>query len=95
MDEVEKGLLAMLDDPDLPAHLRLGVLGRLEKLRSKNPPPTVPDGTPDLLAGLGLDEPPEADGLAPDPMRDLDFLHVTGQWPDPLFHAWTTVVGRD
>lgn len=97
-EDVEKHLLRMAEDENVPDHLRLGALKQLAMfLRSRPapPPPAQDGGRPELLRGLGLDEPEEARELPADPMRDLDFGYVVGRTPHPLFYAWTRVIPRD
>jgi hypothetical protein len=90
---IEDDLRAMADDPDTPAHLRLGALRELGRLQRSEPTkvnghePEREDGLPDdpLLAAFPLDAEEEPYAAGADPMADLDFEQIVGRMPHPLY----------
>jgi hypothetical protein len=93
-DDLEKSLLAMANDPETPAHLRLGALKQLALFkrqetpaRGGGPAPERDDGLPgDPLLADFPDEPDEhGRPLPPDPMADLHWAAITGRMPHPAY----------
>jgi hypothetical protein len=84
----------MAEDPDLPAHLKLGVLKQLVALRGTAEPVRKPGVMPDREDGLPLapllEEFPPAVGedgrvLPADPQADLDWSGVVGRFRHSLY----------
>jgi hypothetical protein len=90
-DDLEAELRRMADDPDTPAHLKLGALRELGRLVRKKPPEKARRSSasglpPDPLLEAHPSEGDE-DGreLPPDPMADLDFAAWVGREPHELY----------
>jgi hypothetical protein len=95
--DLEAELRAMAADPDLPAHLKLGVLKQLAALRGtaepvngSGGPVVMPEREDGLPADPLLEEfPPRLDehGHVPpaDPMADLDWCAAVGRMPHALY----------
>jgi hypothetical protein len=90
---IEDDLRAMADDPDTPAHLRLGALRELGRLQRSEPTkvnghePERDDGLPPdpLLADFPLEADEEPFEAGADPMADLAFAEIVGRMPHPLY----------
>jgi hypothetical protein len=90
-DEVEAELKRMAEDPEMPAHLKLGALKQLVALRGTGAP--ARGGEPVVL-------PEREDGLPPDPLLER-FPEVLADedgrpnLPDPMADlSWAGIVGR-
>jgi hypothetical protein len=88
-DDVEAELRKMAEDPELPAHSKLGVLKQLVALR----------GTAERANGGRGVMAARVDGLPPDPLLEQfpPMLYEHGQMPpaDPMADlSWCGIVGR-
>jgi hypothetical protein len=97
-DDLEQSLLKMANDPDTPAHLRLGALKQSALFRRAEMPAANRNGRP-MMADRDDGRPPDPllerfpellrdeDGRPQpaDPMADLDFDGWVGRMPHPLY----------
>jgi hypothetical protein len=83
-------LREMVADPNTPAHLRLGALNSLQKLKEAAAPPPVrePLGVMQGIVDQYCPQTADERELPPDPLRTLDFQAFVGRAPDPVAFSW-------
>jgi hypothetical protein len=87
-DPLLASLEAVLADPKARPSTKVNAAKELARLRGREPEPVDPLGVMQSIVEQWCPQTADERGVAPRPMRSLDYETFTGEKPDPLAMSW-------